>query len=95
MWEVFNRCVKGKYERPYDEFPNLKFEFAIILNVATKGIRPTIPNLPGKLVSLIGATWNQEKIERPDSVLLLEKLLDCHKDYKNDMNAWNQYIKEN
>jgi hypothetical protein len=33
LWEMANRCIKGEYNRPFYEFPNLQLDFQIIIQV--------------------------------------------------------------
>eukprot|EP00727_Mastigamoeba_balamuthi_P005715 m51a1_g1763 putative ankyrin repeat-containing protein (789) ;mRNA; r:291588-295876 len=54
MWEMVYRVIMQKYQRPYSEFPELKMDFQIIIQTATKNVRPTIPaSTPAPLATLI------------------------------------------
>jgi serine/threonine protein kinase len=33
LWEMANRCIKGKYEKPYGEYKQFEFEFQILIQV--------------------------------------------------------------
>jgi hypothetical protein len=57
LWELVNRCIKGKYERPYSEFPHIAYEYQIILQAAKQGLRPTIPPCPEPMAKLIAECW--------------------------------------
>jgi hypothetical protein len=57
LWELVNRCIKGKYERPYSEFPHITYEYQIILQAAKQGLRPTIPPCPEPMAKLIAECW--------------------------------------
>jgi len=43
FWELVVRCIKGSYEQPYSEFPNLMFPFQIIIQTAKNNLRPSLP----------------------------------------------------
>lgn len=43
LWELVNRLISGRYERPYAEYPYIHFDFQIVIQAAKKGTRPSIP----------------------------------------------------
>ena len=43
LWEVVNRLITGRYERPYAEYTYIHFDFQIVIQAAKKGTRPSIP----------------------------------------------------
>jgi len=91
MWETINRCVKGKYELPYQEY-NYNNEFLILKNVHDNNLRPTIPNIPTELKTLLQRSWSQERDDRPTSIDLINQidqfLLHC----KSNPEEWNIFL---
>jgi len=89
LWEMLNRCVKGKYDKPY--YDN-NFENSIQIVMQTpKGLRPTIPTpAPQMLVNLIQDCWDNETSKRPDAEQLLLKLEECQKDLLENVLHWEQ-----
>jgi len=43
LWEMVNRLMRGKYFRPFQEYPELQYDYMIIAAAARKEVRPTIP----------------------------------------------------
>ena len=43
LWEMVERTIKGEYHRPFYEYPNLTLDFQIIIQVARRSKRPTLP----------------------------------------------------
>ena len=74
LWELVVRCIKREYQRPYQEFPNLCFDFQIIIQTAKKGLRPTIPeSTPQELSDLMKACWAPESAGRPSCTEIIAK----------------------
>jgi serine/threonine protein kinase len=92
VWELIMKAMKGKYHRPYGEFPELVHDFQVLMQ-ATKGVRPSIPaNCPGVLAALVKACWAPRPEERPacaDLIVLLEVL---QKDYDAYKSKWNSAL---
>lgn len=62
LWELVTKCVSMKYVAPYSEFEFIKYDFQIIIQVAKKDTRPTIPlNCPLVLTKLI-STYNAKPV---------------------------------
>jgi serine/threonine protein kinase len=61
LWELVTRCITGQYHRPYSEYPNLKFDFQIIIQTAQSGLRPKIPTTcPSVFAELMTkCTWDR------------------------------------
>lgn len=61
LWELATKCVTMKYAAPYSEFDFIKYDFQIIIQVAKKDTRPTIPlNCPLVLTKLISMSpWRK------------------------------------
>jgi len=92
MWEIFNTCVKGRYERPYAEFKNYRtLGFSILVNTALKKVRPTLPTLPEKLGTLIQLCWHQSRSARPEIGVVLEKIDEIQEQYINNKDEWNGF----
>jgi len=93
LWELVTRCIKQEYMRPYQEYPNLHFDFQIIIQTAKKGVRPTIPpNCPESFEKLIKDCWAHESDKRPSCTEILTKLEEIEKDFTEHQEAWNATI---
>eukprot|EP01125_Pyxidicula_operculata_P011747 TRINITY_DN3849_c0_g1_i3.p1 TRINITY_DN3849_c0_g1~~TRINITY_DN3849_c0_g1_i3.p1 ORF type:complete len:674 (+),score=195.78 TRINITY_DN3849_c0_g1_i3:382-2403(+) len=93
MWEFVQRCLKGVYSAPYSEYSFIKIEVTILLQAATKKLRPTVPeNCPESLMNLIHEAWKQEKEERPDCDQLLEKLQVIRQEYLEKKDSWDSLL---
>jgi len=94
FWELFNRLLKGKYEQPFSEYKNLQFDFQIIIQVAKKDLRPTLPeNCPPKVMALIKKCWDPIPDSRPDIEKLIEGIDFLEKEYVDNMSTWDNLIK--
>jgi len=91
MWETINRCVKGKYELPYFEH-NRKNEFIILMKVHNEDLRPSIPNIPNDLKTLLQKSWNNDKEARPTSDELLTQINHFMVHYNSNKDEWNTYL---
>jgi serine/threonine protein kinase len=82
FWELAVRCLTKEYAMPYSEYPELVFDFQIIIQVAKHEKRPTIPSAcPKDYRDLITACWAQTADARPEipSVLArLEEMIAAH-----------------
>jgi hypothetical protein len=88
-WEMMMRAIKGRYSRPYSEYPELVHDFQVILQ-ATKGVRPTIPDAcPIPLANLIRMCWSMEPEERPSSAELIDHFDLLFKDYRDNKATWD------
>eukprot|EP01108_Squamamoeba_japonica_P004949 TRINITY_DN3871_c0_g1_i1.p1 TRINITY_DN3871_c0_g1~~TRINITY_DN3871_c0_g1_i1.p1 ORF type:complete len:829 (+),score=305.83 TRINITY_DN3871_c0_g1_i1:127-2613(+) len=75
LWELFNRTIKGEYNRPFYEYPNLTMDFQIIIQVARRNKRPTITETwPAALKELVESCWRKERDERPSAAKVMEQL---------------------
>eukprot|EP01098_Paradermamoeba_levis_P015947 TRINITY_DN8376_c0_g1_i1.p1 TRINITY_DN8376_c0_g1~~TRINITY_DN8376_c0_g1_i1.p1 ORF type:complete len:253 (+),score=79.46 TRINITY_DN8376_c0_g1_i1:89-847(+) len=93
IWELVHRCIKQKYERPFAEFANLKFDFQIIIQSAKQKLRPTIPpSTPSNLRDLIALCFSPEPEKRPNCQEVLEVLKSCLEDYRKNTEVWNACI---
>lgn len=91
LWELVTRCIKREYFRPYQEYPNLHFDFQIIIQTAKKGLRPTIPpTTPAGFVDLIKQAWDHDANKRPDCKQMLVALDALEQDYLQNTEKWDQ-----
>lgn len=92
LWELITRAMKGRYTRPFGEFPELVHDFQVLMQ-ATKGVRPSIPaNCPAVLAALVRACWSSRPEDRPscsDLIVLLDVL---HKDYDAYRSKWDSVL---
>lgn len=90
LWEMVTRIVKGKYVRPYSEFPELQFDFQVIVQTA-RGKRCTIPPAtPLPMRELISACWHSDPERRPTAAELITRLsliLEFYREHKGDWAA--------
>ncbi len=88
------RLLKRVYESPFKEFKYIEHEFQVIIQVAQKGLRPTISlKCPPSLVDLIRSCWKDNKNERPDCSTVLERLQSLQTDYEKNSKKWEQMLK--
>lgn len=93
LWELVTRCIKREYMRPYQEFPNLHFDFQIIIQTAKKGLRPTIPpTCPESFSNLIRSAWDHEADKRPTCAEMMLKIEEIETEYRNNLESWNNLI---
>ena len=58
VWELVNRLITGEYARPYEEHPELQFDYQIIIQTAKHGLRPTLhTSTPEPLRQLMENGW--------------------------------------
>eukprot|EP01119_Soliformovum_irregulare_P008211 TRINITY_DN2129_c0_g1_i1.p1 TRINITY_DN2129_c0_g1~~TRINITY_DN2129_c0_g1_i1.p1 ORF type:complete len:803 (+),score=234.55 TRINITY_DN2129_c0_g1_i1:116-2410(+) len=95
LWEMVYRCIYGEYQRPYQEYPHLQFDFQIIIQTAKKKVRPTIPpTCPEELAQLMRDGWNPEGSVRPTCKEVIAKLDAFEKDYEANKETWDGAIKK-
>jgi len=93
LWEIVTRCIKREYMRPYQEFPNLHFDFQIIIQTAKKGVRPTIPpSCPEAFTNLIKSCWDHDVEKRPICDEILVQLEKLEQDFQSNTDTWNNLI---
>jgi len=94
MWEFMARIMTGAYQRPYAEFPQLKFDFQIVTQVSEKKLRPSVPaEAPSDLVDLIHLAWNADPQLRPSVDVVREKLLAIKGIYLKNNQSWDQLVR--
>jgi serine/threonine protein kinase len=75
IWEVLVRCLKGEYVRPYSDNKQLIYDFQLLVAVAKKGVRPTIPpNCPEEFKIMLQSCWDEDPEKRPDCGFLLMQI---------------------
>uniref|UniRef100_A0A6B2L4X1 Protein kinase domain-containing protein n=1 Tax=Arcella intermedia TaxID=1963864 RepID=A0A6B2L4X1_9EUKA len=90
LWELATKCVTGIYTQPYSEFSFINFDFQIIIQVAKKGIRPSIaPTIPSEVSDIIKLLWSDDPEQRPDTEILLEMLESAENKYKKENLEWD------
>lgn len=93
LWELVYRVINQKYQRPYEEYPQLKLDYQIILQTATKGLRPTIPpTTPIPLANLIRICTAKEQSARPSAKELLQAVLELREEYQANKPEWESAI---
>jgi len=94
LWELLYRVIMCKYQQPFSEFPDIKMDFQIIIQVAKFGKRPTIPvSTPPPLRKLITRCLSAEPDDRPTAEELVKGLKIISREYKASQSLWNQSIK--
>eukprot|EP01097_Dermamoeba_algensis_P005744 TRINITY_DN362_c0_g1_i1.p1 TRINITY_DN362_c0_g1~~TRINITY_DN362_c0_g1_i1.p1 ORF type:complete len:856 (+),score=141.65 TRINITY_DN362_c0_g1_i1:134-2701(+) len=94
-WELVSRCIRQRYERPFQEYPNLKMDFQIIIQSAKNKLRPTIPpNTPPCLHDVITRCFSPDPESRPSSTDLLNSLQRCQEEFQANTESWNALIQK-
>jgi len=95
LWEMVNRLLTGKHDRPFAEYKEVQHDFQVIVKAATKKLRPTIPaTCPEPIANLIKFCWHEKQEDRPscaDLLVILEKLSN---DYQQNREAWDKLVPE-
>lgn len=93
MWEMINRIIKGVYEAPYSEYKHLQYDFQIIIQVAKKNLRPTIPpTTPPQLVDLLKRGMDADPEKRPNLREFVEKLTTFQKEFNVSSEPWDRAL---
>eukprot|EP01123_Difflugia_compressa_P005677 TRINITY_DN1769_c0_g1_i2.p1 TRINITY_DN1769_c0_g1~~TRINITY_DN1769_c0_g1_i2.p1 ORF type:complete len:218 (+),score=36.09 TRINITY_DN1769_c0_g1_i2:56-655(+) len=96
FWEIVNRVITRTYVQPYAEFSNLKFDFQIIVQSATNGLRPTIPsNCPPAFRELIVDCWAPSQQARPSLEQIAQTLGVIEEQYLAHQQEWDALKKGN
>lgn len=92
LWEVVYRAIRGGYQQPFSEFPNLHHDFQIMLQAAS-GVRPTIPpETPKVLRELIEECVAAEVPKRPTAGQVAERLAKMRKDHRANPEEWDKAL---
>jgi len=90
LWEIFNSVLRGKYFKPFQEYPHLKLDMQILIQACTKDLRPTIPEpCPKEIQTLLIASWHQNPANRPDSTQQLDLLKKIQEDFNLKPHRYN------
>jgi hypothetical protein len=82
IWELVNSCILGYYFQPYSDRKNLIFDFQILIHVAKRNLRPTIPpNCPDEIQELLGKMWQSDFESRPTCKEVISKLVELRENY--------------
>jgi hypothetical protein len=93
LWEMVHRLIVGRHNRPYYEFPNLQHDFQIIIQAATKGLRPSIPaQCPAPVADLIKLCWNADPQLRPTCEDLVKHLDRLTLEYEDRKSMWDRVV---
>jgi len=93
FWELVVRCIKGSYEQPYSEFPNLMFPFQIIIQTAKNNLRPSLPeNCPEFVDKLIKRSWHSDVEQRPATQEFIDEMRGMLNEYKDNKEAWDKVV---
>jgi len=92
LWELCTRAYFGEYKTPYySDNKSLKYDAAIVIQVAKKALRPVIsPQIPKGLSALIQKCWAQDPSKRPDLDSVVKELSYIHDDYEQNKFSWNK-----
>ncbi len=89
MWEVVHTIVKHVYARPYEEYPDLRFDFQLAVQIGSNGLRPTLPEgTPRSFVSLICRAWDDGANKRPDMKDIVKSLEACADNAQRNLLSW-------
>jgi len=93
LWEMAFRVITQEYEQPYAEYPQLCFDFQIIIQSAKKDLRPTIPSTcPASYRTAITRCWDPDPEKRPESTELMQICQDLLKEYESNRETWDACI---
>ncbi len=90
--ELSTRAYYGEYKTPYySDNKSLKYDAAVVIQVAKKGLRPIIhADIPKSLANLIKKCWSADPSKRPDMSAILEELDYIQQDYEQNKFVWNK-----
>jgi len=98
LWEILFRVLRGKYQKPFGEFENLRGpqgEILIIISVADTNVplRPTIPeNSPEILKHLITECYAANPEKRPICEEVKKILVNAEEEYKSKKEEWDKKV---
>jgi len=89
FWEIVTRVIKGRYERPFEEFPELKLDVLILVQSAEHHLRPSIPSgCNSLLAALIQSCWDSNPESRPSSLAVMDQLKAIHQHSQTFPEEW-------
>ena len=94
-WEVFQRVMKGMYEKPYEsKRDGGRLNPIPIFIAATQGERPIfIEGTPKVIIELYDEMVSGEIEERPTSEMVMDRLKGCIKSYRCNKKKWDDAIR--
>ena len=79
---------------PFKEHKEIEYEFQVIIAVAQKVKRPTLPaKCPGLFADLIKQCWKENPVDRPNCVQLLSMLQNIQLEYEKNTKKWDSLVK--
>lgn len=95
LWEMIYRIIEGKHMRPYGEYPFIIHDFQIIIQAATKGLRPSLPpQTPPELEKIYLKCIDQDPDVRPTCVELIDEIKSIQQIYKENKSSWDSVVKD-
>jgi serine/threonine protein kinase len=92
-WELLQRLLLGRHTRPYSEYPDMKHDFQIIIQAATRDIRPTLPpSCPASVAALVTQCWAADPAQRPSCAELLVKIETLSTEYSQKRELWDRAV---
>lgn len=93
IWEILSRLLTGKHTRPYAEYTYIRHDFQIVIQAASKGIRPTMPhNTPQILKDLYLRCVEHDPNNRPSCMELLDILEKVKSLYEVNKDSWDNLL---
>lgn len=90
LWEIVHRVIVGKHMRPYGEYPKIIHDFQIIVQAATRNLRPTLPpSTPAEIEKVFSLCINSDPDVRPSCEELLEILENIKNVYNENKEKWD------
>lgn len=90
IWEILTRLLYGKHSRPYGEYRYIRHDFQIVIQAASKGIRPTLPKqTPEQLREIYDRCVHENPENRPSCTELLDLLDIVKKTYEENKASWD------
>lgn len=91
LWEIIHRIIVGRHMRPYAEYPNIIRDFQIIIQAATKNLRPTLPsNTPEELKTIYFKCVDNDPDNRPSCEQLIEQIKAVQTVYQENKEQWDE-----
>jgi hypothetical protein len=89
LWEIVSAIVTGKWSRPFAEYPQITMDFQVIIQVAKKNLRPTVPTgCPQELRELIEQLWSSDPHQRPSCATTIPKISQMIEFVSQNPSAW-------
>ncbi|GAM20862.1 hypothetical protein SAMD00019534_040370 [Acytostelium subglobosum LB1] len=90
VWEMIYRCINGEHQFPFQEYPQLKFDFQILIASAKKDLRPTFPAATPKcLIDIVSQALLKDFALRPTAEHLYDEVVKCRNEYMANAAEWD------